>query len=126
MTFFFGFIKTTITGGILFLLSVILLLVLICFVSGLLFRSKYVKNWIKKLEDQVLINLPGYALIKSITARVMGETLDEDMCPILIPGDGSYSLAFLVEKGEKFCTAFIPETPKHDSGEMKNHTYQSY
>ena len=154
----FSFIRTTITGGILFLLPVILLLmiftkaynilhklsaplseklpelifgfdgsnliallllILICFVSGLLFRSKYVKNWIKKLEDQVLINLPGYALIKSITAGVMGEKSDEDMSPILIHEDESYSLAFLVEKGEKFSTVFIPEAPRHDSGEVK-------
>jgi uncharacterized membrane protein len=154
----FSFIRTTITGGILFLLPVILLLmiftkaynilhklsaplseklpelifgfdgsnliallllILICFVSGLLFRSKYVKNWIKKLEDQVLINLPGYALIKSITAGAMGKTSDEDMLPVLIHEDESWSLAFLVEKGEKFSTVFIPEAPRHDSGEVK-------
>jgi hypothetical protein len=91
-----------------------------------LFRSKYVKNWIKKLEDQVLINLTGYALIKSITAGVMGETSDEDVLPILIHEDGSYSLAFLVEKGKKFSTVFIPETPRQVLDELKNHTYQSF
>lgn len=158
MKSFFDFIKTTITGGILFLLPVvlliiiftkayailhklsapiseklpelifgfdgsnliaILLLVIICFFSGLLFRSKFAKKWITKIEDDVLINLPGYALIKSITAGAIGKQSDTDMTPILIHEDDSFSLAFLVEKGEKFSTVFIPEAPRHDSGEVK-------
>ena len=158
MKSFLSFIRTTITGGILFLLPVVLLimifakaleilhkisaplseklpeiifgldgsnlvaialLVLICFVSGLLFRSKLVKKWIKKLEDEVLIHLPGYALIKSITAGAIGETSEEDLVPILIHEDDSYSLAFLVEKGEKLSIVFIPDAPRHDAGEVK-------
>jgi uncharacterized membrane protein len=153
-----GFIRTTITGGILFLLPIILLiviftkaynilhklsapisgklpelifgfdgsnliafllLILICFISGLLFRSKYVKNWIKKLEDNLLINVPGYALIKSITSSTIGKTSDTDMVPILIKDDNSWSLAFLVEGNEKLSTVFIPDAPKHDAGEVK-------
>lgn len=153
-----NFIRTTITGGILFLLPVILLimifakalevlqkfsvplsnelpeiifgldgsnliaialLVLICFVSGLLFRSKLVKKWIKKLEDELLIHLPGYALIKSITADAVGKTSEEDMVPILIREEDSYNIAFLVEKGEKLSTVFIPDAPRHDAGEVK-------
>lgn len=153
-----SFIKATITGGILFLLPVILLimifskaydllhkvsapiseklpefifgfdfsnliaiflLVFICFISGLLFRSKLVQKWIKKLEDTVLINVPGYALIKSITAGAIGESSDDDMVPILIHEDDSMSPAFLVEKGEKFSTVFIPDAPRTDAGEVK-------
>jgi len=153
-----GFIRTTITGGILLLLPIILLiviftkaynilhklsapiseklpelifgfdgsnliafllLILICFISGLLFRSKYVKNWIKKLEDNLLINVPGYALIKSLTSSTIGKTSDTDMVPILIKDDNSWSLAFLVEENEKLSTVFIPDAPKHDAGEVK-------
>ena len=153
-----GFIRTTITGGILFLLPIILLIVIftkaynilhklsapisgklpelifgfdgsnliallllifICFVSGLLFRSKYVKNWIKKLEDNLLINVPGYALIKTITAGAMGKGTESDMTPILIHEDDSWGLAFLIEKGEKLSTVFIPDAPRHDAGEIK-------
>jgi len=153
-----SFIRTTITGGILFLLPVILLimiftkalhilqivsvpiskelpdiifglngsnlvaivlLVLICFVSGLLFRTKLVKSWVKKLEDKLLIHIPGYILIKSITAGAMGEQSEDDMVPILIREDDSWNMAFLVEKGEKFSTVFIPDAPRHDAGEVK-------
>jgi uncharacterized membrane protein len=158
MKSFLSFIKTTITGGVLFLLPVVLLiiifgkalnilrklsapiseklptiifgldgsnlvaialLILICFLSGLLFRSKFVRKWIKKLEDDVLIHLPGYVLIKSITAGAMGEKSDDDMLPVLIRDDETWNLAFLVEKGEKFSTVFIPDAPRHDAGEVK-------
>lgn len=153
-----GFIRATITGGILFLLPVILLIIiftkaynillkittpiseklpelifglngsflvtvvlmiLICFVSGLLFRSILVKSWVKKIEDTVLINLPGYVLIKSITASAIGEKSDTDMVPILIQEDDSWNLAFLVEEDDKLSTVFIPDAPKHDAGEVK-------
>ena len=154
----FDFIKTTITGGVLFLLPVvlliiilskayiilhkisapiskkmpelifgldgssivvILLLILICFVSGLLFRSIYLKKWIDKIENNVLVNLPGYALIKTITAGAMGKGTESDMTPILIHEDDSWGLAFLIEKGEKLSTVFIPDAPRHDAGEIK-------
>lgn len=153
-----SFIRTTITGGVLLLLPLILLviifskaytilhklsapiseklpeiifgfdgsnliaiflLIFLCFMSGLLFRSRLVKGWIQKIEDNVLVNFPGYALMKSITAGAVGKQSDTDMTPILIHEDDSWSLAFLVEKGEKFSTVFIPEAPRHDSGEVK-------
>ena len=158
MKSFLRFIKTTVTGGILFLLPVVLLimlfakaynilnilsapiseklpkiilgfdggnilvialLIVISFVSGLLFRSKLVKGWVKKLEDNLLINLPGYALIKSITASAIGKQIETDMLPILIQEEDAWNLAFLVEKGEKFSTVFIPDAPRHDAGEVK-------
>ena len=158
MKSFLSFIRDTLTGGILFLLPVVLLIMLfgkaydlllkvsaplakklpeiifgfdgsnliaililifICFISGLFFRSKVIKTWVRKIEDTILINLPGYALIKSITAGAIGEQLEADMSPVLIQEDDSWSLAFLVEKGETYSTVFIPEAPRHDSGEVK-------
>lgn len=158
MKSFLSFIRATLTGGILFLLPVVLLvmlfakahnlllkisapiaeqlpeiifgfdgsnllavllLIFICFISGLFFRSKLVRSWVRKIEDTILINLPGYALIKSITAGAIGEQSETDMSPVFIHEDDSWSPAFLVEKDEKYSTVFIPEAPKHDSGKIK-------
>lgn len=158
MKSFLSFIRSTLTGGILFLLPVVLLatlfdkaynlllkisaplaeklpelifgfdgsnllalflLIIICFVSGLLFRSSVVKVWIRKIEDNVLVNLPGYALIKSIMAAAIGEQSEDDMSPILIHEEDSKSLAFLIEQGEIYSTVFVPDAPRHDAGEIK-------
>ena len=100
------FIRTTLTGGIIFLLPFVLLLmlftkalaiilkistpiskrlpdlilgldgsilvaifllILICFLSGLLFRSLRVKKWVGILEENLMVYMPGYSLLKSIS-----------------------------------------------------------
>ena len=153
-----SFIKTTLTGGVLFLLPFILivtllkevfiflfkisspiskylpeiifgldgsnilaifLLVVICFISGLLFRTKRVKKFTKNIEENILNLMPGYALIKSITADAIGEKVEHNMTPILIKDDTSWNLAFLVEEQDHLCTVFIPDAPRHDAGEVK-------
>jgi len=153
-----SFIKTTLTGGVLFLLPfvlimivlkevlgylfiisepisrflpeiifglngsnivAVLLLIIICFISGLLFKTKRAKKIIDKLENNILNLIPGYALIKSLAADTIGQQIDHKMTPILIKDDRSWNLAFLDEEGNLFSTVFIPDAPKHDAGEVK-------
>jgi uncharacterized membrane protein len=153
-----SFIKTTLTGGVLFLLPFVLiiklleeafiflfkisgplsqylpkivfglngsniialfLLIFICFIGGLLFRTKLAKLFTKKVEDNMLNLIPGYELIKSITADVIGEKIEHKMLPILIKDDNTWNLAFLVEEGDNLSTVFIPDAPGHDAGEVK-------
>jgi uncharacterized membrane protein len=152
------FIRTTITGGILFLLPIVvlffifekaysvlavlsrpisekisdsflgfdgsalitvLLLILICFVAGLIFRSKRVKKALGKLEDRVLMFIPGYSLIKSITADSLGEEVEHKMIPVRVEDGESWVLGFLVEEGEKHSTVFLPDAPRYDAGEIR-------
>jgi uncharacterized membrane protein len=150
-----SFIRTTLTGGVLFLLPVMLLvflikkafeimsplaepfaaflpdmflgfdgsrlaallmLVVVCFLGGLLFRSKRVQKWVVSLEDNVLSAVPGYFLLKNVAADVVGNRDEHNMKPILVREDDSYSIGFLVEEVEGWCTVWLPETPKQDSG----------
>ena len=97
----------------------ILLLISICFIGGLLFRTQPVKKFTQKLETNMLNLMPGYALIKSITAGTIGEDIEHNMSPILIKDDASWNLAFLVEEGEKLSTVFVPDAPRHEAGEVK-------
>jgi uncharacterized membrane protein len=152
------FIRSTLTGGILFLLPAILiymiigkgfsillklsepiskrmpevifgqdgsklitllLLLLVCFFAGLLFRSVKVKKWVAKLEDNVLVFIPGYTLLKSITADAIGEELDDKLSPVVIQDGENWNLGFLVEEGRGLSTVFLPDAPKHDAGEVK-------
>lgn len=153
-----SFLKTTITGGILFLLPIVLILVLlgkglkiifkiskplsnylperffgldgsiiltifllivICFLGGLLFKSNWAKGFITRLETNILNNMPGYALMKSLTADTIGQQVEHNMNPILIHEEDSWSLAFLVEEKGELSTVFIPDAPRHDAGEVK-------
>jgi uncharacterized membrane protein len=153
-----NFLKTTLTGGILFLLPLALLfmllekpfeviksilaplgrklpdkivgldgrmlltifiLVSICFAAGLLFRSPLVRGWRKRVEETVLIYVPGYHLLKSIAADAMGEDVEHRMSPVLVKDGEAFKIGFLVEEGEGLCTIFFPDAPRLDAGEVK-------
>ena len=153
-----GFLRTTLTGGIIFLLPITLLiiilrkafqlleriampvtsrvpdfffgldgstvigivmLVFVCFIGGLIFRSGLIKRWVSKLEDNVLCFLPGYTLVKSIAADAVGEKVEKSLHPVMIQDGDSWNPGFLVEATEDHCTVFIPECPRLDSGEVK-------
>lgn len=151
------FLRTTLTGGIIFLLPLTLLfiilkkafdilekiaapisfrlpnfvfgldgakiigfvlLIVVCFIGGLLFRSRHVKQWVSKIEDNVLCFLPGYTLVRSITADAVGEKVDRNLQPVLIQDGDAWNMGFLVEESEGSCTVFIPEMPRLDSGNV--------
>lgn len=157
MNSIFYFIRTTITGGILFLLPVallvillekasvvvhqlvapldpllpdrllgfdgsrllvLLLLIVISFSAGLLFRSPRLQKWVAVLEDQVLINVPGYSLFKTLVSDTLGDQSGAGLSPVLLDDDDVWKLAFLVEENGRYCTLFCPDAPKHDSGEV--------
>lgn len=152
------FVRSTITGGVLFLLPAVLLyvlvgegfailmklseplsrrmperifgfdgskivtlllLLLICFLAGLLFRSAKVKALFSSVEQKLLVFIPGYILIKSIAADALGENLDEKLTPVMVQDGENWNLGFLVEEGSGYSTVFLPDAPKHDAGEVK-------
>lgn len=150
-----SFIRTTLTGGVLFLLPVILfvflikkafeimtpiaeplakflpdmllgfdgsrlaallLLVVVCFLGGLLFRSKRIQRWVASLEDNILSAVPGYFLLKNVASDVVGNPDEHNMQPVLYQEDDTFSIGFLVEEVDGWCTVWLPETPRQDSG----------
>jgi uncharacterized membrane protein len=152
------FLRITLSGGILFLLPVVLIVMLLnkarvillkiseplhkslpdlilgldganllaivliiatCFISGLIFRSSRVRKGISALEEHVLSYLPGYAMLKSITTDAIGDASEHNMTTVLIRDGDTWNIGFLVEEIGKLCTVFIPEAPRHDSGEIK-------
>jgi uncharacterized membrane protein len=158
MNSFTKFLRATLTGGVLFLLPVvlvvvifnkafhilkeisrplnekmpdiifglygsnlltILLLVVICFFSGLMFRSSWVRNRVAGLEENVLSFLPGYALLKSVASDAIGEKSETKMTTVLVRDGEVWNIGFLVEEVGDLCTVFIPDVPRHDAGETK-------
>ncbi len=97
----------------------ILLLLVVCFFAGLLFRSEKVRYWVARLEDNVLVYLPGYILLKSITADAIGQQVEDKLSPVLVQDGESWNLGFLVEEGESLSTVFLPDAPRHDAGEVR-------
>ncbi len=97
----------------------IVLLILFCFIGGLLFRFVTVQKWMSKLETNVLCYLPGYAMMKSVTTDAIGATEKTGLHPVMLEDGDDLRIGFLVEEHGGMCTVFLPDAPKHDSGEVK-------
>ncbi len=154
----YSFIKDTLTGGILFLIPLIVLyslykkahelvskiakpilhmlpetmfgierekvflvitLLLVCFLSGLLFRTTVVKNMMANLEVKLFSKIPGYSMMKAVTVDTLGDDLKHNMNSVLIKEGDSWMMGFLVEEANGLCTVFIPEAPGYTSGDVR-------
>ncbi|QLC66482.1 DUF502 domain-containing protein [Flavobacterium sp. LPB0248] len=97
----------------------ILIIILICFIAGLLARTAAAEKLVQKLEDGILSFVPGYSFMKSMNENILGLESKDDLKVILVPTDAGLQFAFLIEQvsDEKF-TVFIPDAPNPWSGSV--------
>ena len=152
------FIKTTVIGGLLFLVPVIvvimvvgkalslmmavaepmaawfpieslggvavanvvaaLLILLLCFVAGLLARTRPAKRFARGVEDSVLQKIPGYSLVKGITSS-LSEDEAEDMHVALVSLGYSSRVGVEIERlGGERVVVYFPGAPNAWAGEV--------
>ncbi|MCP1625961.1 hypothetical protein [Pseudomonas nitroreducens] len=145
----FRFIKTTIAGGLLFILPLVLLFILIekaihllsgplqkvlpifegfsvagatsvtlaaivlllifCFLAGLLARTAVAANALQALEDKLLGNLPGYQLLKDATARFTGMENIEGARVVMVIQDAGYRFGLSLESRGDWLLVYMPD-----------------
>jgi len=104
--------------GLLTLISLVLIL-FICYLAGMLIERKKVKRLITKLEDKILVFIPGYSMIKAQTSEIVSEAVAHWQ-PVLIGEDGDWKMGMLVDRQpDGLCMIFFPEPPDAKQGEMK-------
>jgi uncharacterized membrane protein len=104
--------------GMITILSVLLIL-LVCYLAGMLVEKKKIKRMITKLENNVLIFIPGYSMLKRQTGDAIGET-DELWQTVIMSDNDDFKLGISVDRQQDgYCTVFFPEPPDAKSGEMK-------
>ncbi len=159
MKHFLDFLKTTLLGGALFLVPIVLLafvaytaldivddfvepvaalipvesvggigvakllagavIVLCCFLAGLLAKTALAKNLVDWLEYSVLCNVPGYEVIKSMGESMVGIEREEAHQAVLARIEETWQIAFLVERIDGgFVAVFVPDAPNPWSGSV--------
>jgi len=90
-----------------------LLLVLVsCFFIGLAVRTPVGQAARERLENSLFQRLPGYALLRSLTQRLAGETRDQAWKPALAEIEDALVPAFIIEELEDGrLTIFVPSVP---------------
>jgi uncharacterized membrane protein len=150
------FIKTTIIGGLLFLVPVIvvilvvgkalslmmtvaapmagflpieslggvamaniiaaLLILLLCFLAGLLARAGPARRFARGVEDSILQKIPGYSLVKGITSS-LSEDEAEDMHVVLVSLGNSKRVGVEIERfGGENVVVYFPGAPNAWAG----------
>jgi uncharacterized membrane protein len=95
----------------------LLLVLLICLAVGLLIHTRIGKAAKDAIENRMLRSLPGYATIRSLTQRLVGEDDNRAWKPALSEIEEALVPSFIIEelKDGRF-TVFVPSVPTPFAG----------
>ena len=95
------------------------LVVLICFILGLIARTRLGRRAIELFERRVLERLPGFALLRSVVRRVSGSSEDAQFQPVLVEIEEALTPAFIVEEldADRF-VVLVPSVPTPAAGSL--------
>jgi uncharacterized membrane protein len=74
-----------------------LLLIAVCFVTGLLVRTGPGLRAVDSFQHAILERIPGYTTLRSLVQRLSGETDNVSFQPALVQMDDGVALGFIVE-----------------------------
>jgi len=97
----------------------IVLAVLVCFMLGLVARTRIGRRAIETFERRVLERMPGFALLRSIVRRVSGSSDDAQFQPVLVEIEEALTPAFIVEElGDDRFVVLVPSVPTPAAGSL--------
>ena len=94
-------------------------LVLVCFLAGLLAKNKIAKKSVDYVENNILSKFPPYIFIKDMSQSMIGMEKAEGLKPVLAKFDDAWQIGFEVERIEGgYVSIFIPGAPSPWSGDV--------
>ncbi|WP_254509291.1 DUF502 domain-containing protein [Anatilimnocola floriformis] len=97
----------------------ILVVVLVCFLAGLLARTAVSQWFVGSLEQVILTFVPGYGLMKSMGQGWVGIRGEEPHQPVLVQFDDSAQIGFLMDTlADGRQVIFVPDVPTPWSGTL--------
>jgi uncharacterized membrane protein len=98
-------------------LVAILVLIGVCFISGIAVRTGPGLRAKNAVERSLLEKIPGYALIRGLAGRIVGRTDEATFTVVLAEIEEALVPAFLVEDcGDGQCAIFVPSVPTPAAG----------
>jgi len=93
-----------------------LALVLVCFLAGIIARHAFASAFVNRLESKVLVNVPGYLMIKSLVSG-FDPSKTEGLQPVAVQLGSAERVGFEIERSQDGrCVVFIPGAPNPYSG----------
>lgn len=97
----------------------IILILLLCFVAGILIEKGIVKKWSSGLEKKLFVFLPSLQMLKFRLIGDRDNVINQFWQGIIFKEDNGYKIAFITDKTKNHTTIYIPDAPKIDAGEVR-------
>jgi uncharacterized membrane protein len=89
-----------------------LLLLILCLMVGMIVRTKAGRAVRERIERSLFERIPGYALLRSLTQRLVGEDRENVWKPALAEIEEALVPAFIIEEfDDGRYTVFVPSVP---------------
>lgn len=112
-------VERTIVGFAFVEILTAILLILVCFVAGLIAKRDFARSARAKLDSLLLQLIPGYAWVKGVTGNIHDSEAQEVLKPVLVRFDDQSQLAFEVDRNDSGLVAiFLPGAPDARSGSV--------
>jgi len=100
-------------------ITAIVLVVLLCFVLGVVARTRLGGRALDAFERRVLERMPGFALLRAVVRRISGSSEDAQFQPVLVEIEEALTPAFIVEEldGDPF-VVLVPSVPTPAAGSL--------
>ena len=93
-------------------LMAFLLVLIVCFVVGMIVRTRAGRAVRERIERSLFERIPGYALLRSLTQRLVGEDRENVWKPALVEIEEALVPAFIIEEfDDGRYTVFVPSVP---------------
>ena len=100
-------------------LIAILIVLVVCFVAGLVVRTGPGLRAKYALERSVLERIPGYAMVRGLAARVSGDESEGAFRPALVELEEALAPGFIIEELEDGrYTVLVPSVPTPAAGSL--------
>ena len=100
-------------------LIAILIILVACFLAGLVVRTGPGGRGIRKLQRGVLEKIPGYKLLRNVTARLSGDENSKTFEPAMVELEDALVPALIVEElPDGQCVVLVPSVPSPISGAL--------
>jgi uncharacterized membrane protein len=97
----------------------VMLLLVVCYLAGLLSRTARAKKAVTWLEDGLLNQIPGYAFMKQTSAHLAGSEQEKSYNVVLARIEDAWQLAFLIERiDENNLAVCVPGAPSPWAGNL--------
>jgi uncharacterized membrane protein len=96
-----------------------LIVLAVCFLTGLIIQTRIGKRIGSGFENRVLARLPGYIILKRLSQQAFGQAEEAALKPALLEtGEGLMPALIVEEHGEGNVTVFVPAVPTPTSGQL--------